>query len=55
VTQLAVACAMLEIPVDPVTLYYSDDALLLTWLATVADRVSQENRNQAAEAKRRAR
>jgi hypothetical protein len=52
VTQLAVACAMLDIPVDPVTLYRSDDSLMLQWLAEVADRVSQENRAQAAKAKR---
>jgi hypothetical protein len=53
VTQLAVACGLLEIPVDPVALFYSEDDLMLLWLGCVVERVSQENRRQAAEAKRR--
>ena len=50
-TQLAVACALLEIPVDPVKLYESDDSLLMLWLSGVVDRVSSKNREQAARAK----
>jgi hypothetical protein len=52
VTQLAVACSLLEVPVDPVALFYADDDLMLQWLSHVVDRVSQENRAQQARAKR---
>jgi hypothetical protein len=44
---------MLEIPVDPVELFRTDDALLMQWLASVVDAVSAKNRQAAAEAKRK--
>jgi hypothetical protein len=55
VTQLAVACAMLEIPVDPVELFRTEDGLLIQWLSVVAEGISAKNRQQAAEAKRKRR
>jgi hypothetical protein len=44
---------MLEIPVDPVELFRTDDPLMMQWLALVVDAVSAKNRQQAAEAKRK--
>lgn len=54
-TQLAVACALLEIPVDPIRLYESEDDLLMLWLSGVVDRVSSHNRAQANRTKASAR
>jgi hypothetical protein len=47
VSDLAYYCAMLELPVDPVDLYYTEDSLMLGWLSDLCDRVSAERRRQA--------
>jgi hypothetical protein len=54
VTELALRCSLLEIPVDPVALYHADDPLLMMWLDELTDRVSAELRRQQERAKRQA-
>jgi hypothetical protein len=46
---------MLEIPVDPVELFRTEDGLLIQWLSMVTEGISAKNRQQAAEAKRKRR
>jgi hypothetical protein len=46
---------MLEIPVDPVELFQTEDGLLLQWVSLIAEGVSAKNRQHAAEAKRKSR
>jgi hypothetical protein len=53
VTTLAVACALLEIPVDPGRLYDSDDPAYLGWLGQVVEQVNSRHRAEAAKAKKK--
>ena len=50
-TDLAYACAALELPVDPGRLYDNEDPYFHYWLAGLVDRLAARRRRENAELK----
>ena len=49
-TELALSCALLELPVDPHRLYTEDDQLFFLWLQNIVEQVVMARRKASKNA-----